>query len=181
CQACDQTKANRIVADGEDDGNGRRRRLRRLRHVGTMNGGDHGDPSAHQLSGESRQPLILIVRPTVFDGEILPLDIARLAQGLAKRAHIVRVADSRGEPEEPDHRLAPTLPAGGDWPSRRATESRNKPAPVHSIISSARASSVAGRSMSSALAVLRLITSSNLVGSWTGRSPGFSPLRMRPA
>ena len=28
-------------------------------------------------------------------------------------------------------------------------------------------------------AVLRLITSSNFVGAWTGRSPGFSPLRMR--
>src|SRR6516165_4793538 len=29
------------------------------------------------------------------------------------------------------------------------------------------------------LAVLRLMTSSNLVGAWTGRSPAFSPLRMR--
>jgi hypothetical protein len=29
------------------------------------------------------------------------------------------------------------------------------------------------------LAVLRLITSSNLVGSCTGKSAGFSPLRMR--
>ena len=31
----------------------------------------------------------------------------------------------------------------------------------------------------SALAVLRLITSSYLVGACTGRSAGFSPLRMR--
>ena len=31
----------------------------------------------------------------------------------------------------------------------------------------------------SAFAVLRLITSSNLVGCWTGNSPGFAPLRMR--
>jgi hypothetical protein len=30
-----------------------------------------------------------------------------------------------------------------------------------------------------ALAVLRLITSSNLVGCWTGRSAGLAPLRMR--
>ena len=30
-----------------------------------------------------------------------------------------------------------------------------------------------------AFAVLRLMTSSNLVGSWTGRSAGFAPLRMR--
>jgi ABC-type uncharacterized transport system substrate-binding protein len=31
-----------------------------------------------------------------------------------------------------------------------------------------------------ALPVLRLMTSSNLVASWTGSSPGFSPLRTRP-
>jgi hypothetical protein len=32
----------------------------------------------------------------------------------------------------------------------------------------------------SAFAVLRLITRSNFVGCSTGRSAGFSPLRMRP-
>src|SRR5262245_10176900 len=51
--------------------------------------------------------------------------------------------------------------------------------PHHSITSSARASSVGGRVRPSALAVLRLITSSYLVGACTGRSAGFSPLRMR--
>src|SRR5262245_14422424 len=50
----------------------------------------------------------------------------------------------------------------------------------HSITSSARASSVGGTSRPSALAVFRLITSSNFVGCMTGRSPGLSPLRMRP-
>src|SRR6516225_1979831 len=49
----------------------------------------------------------------------------------------------------------------------------------HSITSSARAMSVDGTSRPSALAVLRLITSSYLVGVCTGRSAGFSPLRMR--
>src|SRR6516165_11875586 len=49
----------------------------------------------------------------------------------------------------------------------------------HSITSSARASSVGGTSMPSALAVLRWITSSYLVGAWTGSTLGFSPLRMR--
>jgi hypothetical protein len=52
---------------------------------------------------------------------------------------------------------------------------------LHSITSSARASSVGGMSMPSALAVLTLITSSNFVDRWIGRSPGFSPLRMRAA
>ena len=47
---------------------------------------------------------------------------------------------------------------------RRAAEQRDELAPLHSITSSARASSVGGTSRPSALAVLRLMTSSNLVG-----------------
>src|SRR5262245_41480850 len=49
----------------------------------------------------------------------------------------------------------------------------------YSITSSARASSEGGTVRPSALAVLRFITSSYLVGVWTGSSAGFSPLRMR--
>ncbi len=52
---------------------------------------------------------------------------------------------------------------------------------AYSITSSARASSVCGICKSSALAVLALITNSNLVGCCTGSSPGFSPLRIRAA
>src|SRR5262245_26034081 len=51
--------------------------------------------------------------------------------------------------------------------------------PSHSITSLALARSDGGTERPSALAVLRLITSSNLVGPCTGSSAGFSPLRMR--
>src|SRR5262249_34958944 len=54
-----------------------------------------------------------------------------------------------------------------------------QPPSLHSITSSARASTVGGISSLSAFAVLRLMTSSYLVGACTGRSAGFSPLRMR--
>src|SRR6516162_8551094 len=49
----------------------------------------------------------------------------------------------------------------------------------HSITSSARASRLSGTTRPSAFAVLRLITSSYLVGACTGRSAAFHPLRMR--
>src|SRR5262249_9079751 len=49
----------------------------------------------------------------------------------------------------------------------------------YSITSSASVSSLRGMSSLSALAVLRLMTNSNLVGCITGRSAGFSPLRIR--
>jgi transposase len=50
-----------------------------------------------------------------------------------------------------------------------------------SITSSAMASSVGGTSRPSVLAVLRLMTSSNLVACTTGKSAGLSPLRILPA
>ena len=50
----------------------------------------------------------------------------------------------------------------------------------YSITSSARSRNESGRVNPIALAVRRLTTSSNLVGSWTGRSAGFSPFKILP-
>src|SRR5262249_38474921 len=50
---------------------------------------------------------------------------------------------------------------------------------AYSISSLARARSELGTVRPSALAVFRLITKSNFVAACTGRSAGFSPLRMR--
>ena len=52
-------------------------------------------------------------------------------------------------------------------------------APFHSINSSARSCISREIVRPSAFAVLKLITSSYLVGACTGRLPGFSPFRMR--
>jgi hypothetical protein len=51
---------------------------------------------------------------------------------------------------------------------------------TYSITLSAMASRTGGTVTPSVLAVRRLMTISNLVGCSTGRSAGFSPLRMRP-
>src|SRR6185312_11575129 len=50
---------------------------------------------------------------------------------------------------------------------------------AHSITSLALASSVVGTDRPRVLAVFRLMTSSYFVGACTGRSAGFSPLKMR--
>src|SRR5262249_19556361 len=69
-------------------------------------------------------------------------------------------------------------------PGSRTAERRDKLAPLyrcnHSITSSASASSLSGIVRPSVFAVFRLMTNSNLVACITGRSAGFSPLRMRP-
>ena len=61
----------------------------------------------------------------------------------------------------------------------RTTKKTDERPPLHSISSSARASSVGGMVRPSALAVVRLIAVTYLVGACTGRSAAFSPLRMR--
>src|SRR5262249_36464007 len=66
----------------------------------------------------------------------------------------------------------------------RAAEQRDELASFHvrghSITSSARRRKDSGIFSPIALAVVRFMTNSNLVGCKTGRSAGFSPLRMRP-
>jgi hypothetical protein len=57
----------------------------------------------------------------------------------------------------------------------------NPKAATHSITWSARARSGSGIVRPSAFAVFRLMTSSNFVGCWTGRSAGLAPLRIFPA
>jgi hypothetical protein len=84
-----------------------------------------------------------------------------------------------GRTEQSDDGYLALLRASCQRPRCRAAEQRDELAPPHSITSSARASTVGGNSRSSAFAVLRLMTSSYLVGACTGRSAGFSPLRMR--
>ena len=65
-------------------------------------------------------------------------------------------------------------------PTAAPAEQRDELAPSdHSITSSARASNEGGISRPRAFAVLRLMANSYLVGACTGRSAGFSPLRMR--
>ena len=63
---------------------------------------------------------------------------------------------------------------------KQASQSLDEPR-GHSMTSSAIASNFGGISSRSALAVLRLITSSNFVDCMTGRSAAFSPLRILPA
>src|SRR5262249_9150378 len=60
----------------------------------------------------------------------------------------------------------------------RTCASKERAAVHHCMTSSARASRDGGIVSPRALAVLRLITSSNLVGCSTGRSPGLAPFRI---
>ena len=142
---------------------------------------DDRDLPANKIGRQPRQPVELVLGPAVFDRDVLAFDIPRVLQALAKSAQAIRETFRRYRAEETDHRHRRLLRPRRERPRRhRAAEQRNElPPSHHSITSSARASSVGGTSRPSALAVLRLITSSNLVDCRTGRSAGLAPLRIR--
>ena len=182
-QAGDQPERDRIGAGEEHDRNGPGRGLGGEHAEHLAGDGDHRDLSADQVGRQRRQPVVLLLRPAIFDRDVAALDIAGFAQALAERVQPARVAAGGGAAQEADHRQR-RLRARGQRPGnrrrgRRAAEQRDELAPLHSITSSARVSTVAGTSRPSALAVLRLRISSYLIGACTGRSAGFSPLRMR--
>jgi len=74
-------------------------------------GRDHVDLPADEVGGQSRQPVVVILRPTIFEHHALPFDMAGFAQPLAERSHIsCKWAGSRAA-EEADHRHRPLLRA----------------------------------------------------------------------
>src|SRR5262249_45477651 len=117
----------------------------------------------------------------ILDPDGATLDSAEFAQPLHQSGNPCALGCRRARAHEPDGRqLARLLRAHRERPRRRAAQQRDELEPFHSITSPTKGISRAGISMSSGLAVLRLITNSNLVSCWTDRSAGLSPLRMRP-
>src|SRR5215472_3049556 len=122
--------------------------------------------------------------PAGLDTQVLPDAPAQYGQPLQERSEAGLpyriIGKCRQEHADTAHSLTLLRPRR-QWPSRcrSAKQPDELAARDHSITSSARASRVGGTSRPSALAVLRLITNSYFVGAWTGRSAGFSPLRIR--
>ena len=124
------------------------------------------------------------VRPHGVDRKTDGIWIRGKRSGTAKAIHPVQRRLEKIMSRET--RSVSDMPLGSVCACRAQREHRsncrdyNRCPPLHWITSSAVANSVSGMMRPRALAVLRLMTSSNLVGRQTGRSEGLSPLRMRP-
>src|SRR5262245_40583682 len=184
CQARDHPGADRIGGTRKHNRHGSGCLQQRL-HRRCAAGHDDVGRERHQF----RRALAKIVRldggPVGLDAQVATFTPSQLLQALHQcgvallDVRIVRGPAAREYADAP-HALALLRPRD-DRPRGRAAEQRDEVAPPHhSITSSARASSVGGTSSPIVLAVCRLMTNSNLVGSWTGISAGFSPFRMRP-
>ena len=131
-----------IVASREHDGNRRSRRLgrERCRVSASYNHGALRRTRSAASAGSRSNPIIC---PAVFDRYVLALDIA-LPSFRPRRNADNRCAEriKRRIPEEADHRHRRLLRARRERPRRRrAAEQRDELAALHSITSSARASS----------------------------------------
>src|SRR5262245_64674071 len=153
-EASDKTKPDRVFRDPEDDGDRRGCCFGSQRRRNTSGRDNHGDLPPNQLGRQLRQPIKLILAPTVYDRYVIALDIAGVLEALAKSAQTVLDSLRRSVIKEADHRHRALLRARRERPrGRRAAEQRDELAPPHSITSSARASSVGGTSRPSILAV----------------------------
>ena len=60
--------------------------------AGVASRDDDGHPPADQIGCQVRQPVVLSVRPAVFDRDVMALDKAGLAQTFAERRHVIAKA-----------------------------------------------------------------------------------------
>ena len=139
---------------------------------------DYIDVQSNQLSRKLLETFSLASCIPALDNKVAALLVPVISESLDQL--VVKAFMSVGDKSDPPNFSCP-LRARRERPGYcPAAEQSDELAPrAHSITSSARASKVAGTSRPSALAVFRLIISSYLVGACTGRSAGFSPLRMR--
>ncbi len=142
---------------------------------------DRGYLAANQIGRERRQAINPVFGKAEFDRDVAALDEPGSVEALTERGDPVGNTRRRRIVEKPNdrHRLLRACrkrPRGG-----AAKQCDELAAANHSITSSALARSVAGTSTPIARAVARLMTNSNLVARATGKSAGFSPLRIRPA
>src|SRR6516162_5591181 len=138
---------------------------------------DQVDLAADEVGGQRRQPIIMALGPAVFELDVLALDVAGFTQSLMERTAEVWRGREGTELADYRHRLL----LRRCWKRDAETQHESSGEESHSMTSSARARIDGGIVRPSASAVLRLITSSNVVGCWTGRSAGLAPLRIFPA
>src|SRR5215467_7506755 len=144
-------------------------------------GDEHGHLTTGQIGYQCRQTIVLPLRPAVHDRYVLALDEARVLQAPMKSAQLVHPSDRRCAMEKSNYRHRRLLRTRRERPRGRCAGEQGDElvTAAHSITSSACCRNGSGIVRPSAFAVLRLTTSSNLLASCTGRSPGLAPFRMR--
>src|SRR5499427_8779038 len=154
--------------------------MHQRRHNGRAVANDAAGIEFHQLLRKSLHAHRIAFGIAVLDAKVLAdrpaLSFKTLFEGLDASLGLRIVCEPH---QHPDGAHAKLLCIRRDrLGSQCAAEQRDELASLHSITSLANASSRSGTLRPSTFAVFRLITSSNLVGCWTGRSDALAPLRI---
>ena len=182
-QTRDEAGADRVARRREHDRDDRCRLLCREDCGGSSRDNDI-DLEPDELGRDLGEALGASLRPAILDRDGATLDPAEFAQPLHKSGDPWRHAIA-GVPEPRNPMVgsfAGLLRARRERPrGRRAAEQRDELAALSFDHLVGAGEQCPARSRPSILAVLRLMTSSNLVACTTGRSAALAPLRMRPA
>ena len=132
-KAGDEAELDRVAARFEDDRNGRGRCLCRKRRR-SAGRGNHGHLTTNQIGRHRRQPIILALRPAVFDRHVVAINVTGFAQPFEKGRQLPRVILGGRSVDKPDHRHRRLLRARRERPRGcRAAEKRDELASLHSI------------------------------------------------
>jgi len=82
-----ESKLDRVCANSEYNPNGRGGSLGRKSGGGCINCGDYAHSIANQLSRQSRQSIVVVVGPSVFNYQVPALDVTDFAKSLTKGRH----------------------------------------------------------------------------------------------
>ena len=137
-QTGDQPVTDRIGHPPDDDRNGSgcllSRAARRRAHCN-----DHIDVASHQVSCQLGQPIQFPIGKSAFDGDVLSLDVTKVAQPLQERVETCGNLHWAGHQRADPRHLLQLLRACRERPGgRRAAEKRDELASSHSITSSGR-------------------------------------------
>ncbi len=118
-EAGDKAEPDRVGGQLKDDRNRRGRCLggKRRRSGGR---GNHGHLATDQIGRHRRQPIVLALRPAIFDRYVAAIDVAGFAQPFEKGGQGPRVSLRRLGVEKSDHRQRPLLRARRERPKHGA-------------------------------------------------------------
>src|SRR5215472_10064038 len=132
-KVCDEAGLHGVAGGAEHDRDRRRCALGCECRRHAEGRGDEGDSAANEVGCQFRQAIGVVMRPPEFDGQVLALDVAALAQSLAESSHSICERLRRAKLEQPDYRQRRLLRARRERPRGCAAEECNEVAPSHAI------------------------------------------------
>jgi hypothetical protein len=87
-ETCDKAESDGIGAHREDNRSGRGSRFGGQRRGDATRRYNQRRRSANEIGDQRRQAAVVAFGPTVFDRDLLAVDVAGLAQALLKRGHV---------------------------------------------------------------------------------------------